>query len=380
MLTGTYRMKILNNFSSFRRAVRQLGQGMTEYIILVMLIAIGSITVYTQFGDVLRNQMAAAAKTLAGQDGGVETASAQRAANAAASDTSRNLGNAAGSHSGSSGEGDGSSGGSGSGGGDSGSSSDGSSGGGDAGVDGLLPPPAGAFEPPPPAGGAPGGKIDDVPKPGTSPLTDDVMALVCESKTLCNDVKKWVALGVKFEYTTGGAGIRQHIKTEEKCVTAGTKWTCTEKTTTTTIVYINNGDFHITGVVQQIAHEVGHLESTVVKPRAEDVPRDVFVQSRLEDEAAAVMYNIKVQREILAKTKTDTYEGTDISVNCGMANQTECHTRYESIYNDYVNKKISEGTALKKIADLRAIESTMEGIPYPKYYGDEWDKRNPSTP
>lgn len=46
--------------------VRQLGQGMTEYIIIVALIAIAAIGMYKAFGGVVRGQTAAAASSLAG--------------------------------------------------------------------------------------------------------------------------------------------------------------------------------------------------------------------------------------------------------------------------------------------------------------------------
>ncbi len=62
---------------------RVRGQGMTEYIIIVALIAIGAIAVYLAFGDVVRGQTATIASTLAGQSGGEEreltTAAADRA-------------------------------------------------------------------------------------------------------------------------------------------------------------------------------------------------------------------------------------------------------------------------------------------------------------
>ncbi|MGV7209617.1 Flp family type IVb pilin [Oxalobacteraceae bacterium A2-2] len=52
----------------------QRGQGMTEYIIIVALIAIGAVGVYTAFGDVVRGQTSIAASTLAGQaSGGART-------------------------------------------------------------------------------------------------------------------------------------------------------------------------------------------------------------------------------------------------------------------------------------------------------------------
>jgi Tfp pilus assembly protein FimT len=46
---------------------RPRGQGMTEYIIVVALIAIAAIGVYTAFGKTLRGQMAVTAQSLAGK-------------------------------------------------------------------------------------------------------------------------------------------------------------------------------------------------------------------------------------------------------------------------------------------------------------------------
>lgn len=45
---------------------RQRGQGMTEYIIIVALVAVAAIAVYESFGDIVRGQTAVAAATLAG--------------------------------------------------------------------------------------------------------------------------------------------------------------------------------------------------------------------------------------------------------------------------------------------------------------------------
>lgn len=46
---------------------RQRGQGMVEYIIIVALIALGSIAVYAAFGDVMRAQVSNASSVLSGQ-------------------------------------------------------------------------------------------------------------------------------------------------------------------------------------------------------------------------------------------------------------------------------------------------------------------------
>lgn len=52
-----------------RKYMKQLGQGMTEYIIIVALIAIAAIGIYTLFGDVIRDQMGAMTQELAGGQG-----------------------------------------------------------------------------------------------------------------------------------------------------------------------------------------------------------------------------------------------------------------------------------------------------------------------
>jgi Flp pilus assembly pilin Flp len=54
--------------ANFRKLTRQLGQGMTEYIIIVALIAIAAIAIYGFFGDTIRGQMGAMTQELAGQD------------------------------------------------------------------------------------------------------------------------------------------------------------------------------------------------------------------------------------------------------------------------------------------------------------------------
>jgi len=50
----------------FGAAKKQLGQGMTEYIIIVALVAIGAIGVYSAFGHTVQGQMAQITGGLAG--------------------------------------------------------------------------------------------------------------------------------------------------------------------------------------------------------------------------------------------------------------------------------------------------------------------------
>lgn len=54
---------------SIKSRVRQLGQGMTEYIIIVALIAISAIVVYNLFGNTVRDQVGNMAAELGGGEG-----------------------------------------------------------------------------------------------------------------------------------------------------------------------------------------------------------------------------------------------------------------------------------------------------------------------
>jgi len=80
---------------------RQRGQGMTEYIIIVAMVAIAAIAVYQYFGQTVRNQTAAIAKELAGEDGSTARANAKHAADQAATtaDTKNTLENYVGQNS-----------------------------------------------------------------------------------------------------------------------------------------------------------------------------------------------------------------------------------------------------------------------------------------
>lgn len=66
-----------------KRGRWQRGQGMTEYIIIVALIAVAAIAVYQLFGQVIRAQTAAMVQEIAGEDGTAETQAAKGAATSA---------------------------------------------------------------------------------------------------------------------------------------------------------------------------------------------------------------------------------------------------------------------------------------------------------
>ena len=52
----------------FNQVGRQRGQGMTEYIVIVALVAVAAIGVYSLLGQTIRNQTAGLALEIAGQD------------------------------------------------------------------------------------------------------------------------------------------------------------------------------------------------------------------------------------------------------------------------------------------------------------------------
>lgn len=59
---------------------KQAGQGMTEYIIIVALIAVAAIAVTQLFGATIRNQMAGISAEISGGSGATQVAAAQTAA------------------------------------------------------------------------------------------------------------------------------------------------------------------------------------------------------------------------------------------------------------------------------------------------------------
>jgi Flp pilus assembly pilin Flp len=71
-----------------KRFTKQIGQGMTEYIIIVALIAIAAIAAYGFFGDTLRSQVGGMAQELSGASGSGAIGAAGSAANAAVDENS----------------------------------------------------------------------------------------------------------------------------------------------------------------------------------------------------------------------------------------------------------------------------------------------------
>ncbi len=67
-------------FVAVRKSVREAGQGMTEYLIVVALIAISAIAVFSLFGQTMRHQVAGIAAELSGQDSSTNVSNAKSTA------------------------------------------------------------------------------------------------------------------------------------------------------------------------------------------------------------------------------------------------------------------------------------------------------------
>lgn len=79
-----------SNNKQSKRAQR--GQGMTEYIIIVALIAVAAIAVYQFFGQTIRSQTSGIAKEVAGQSADAAITAAQTAATAAEAEGTKKKG------------------------------------------------------------------------------------------------------------------------------------------------------------------------------------------------------------------------------------------------------------------------------------------------
>jgi Flp pilus assembly pilin Flp len=77
-------MKNITKNLTKKFSLRQAGQGMTEYIIIVALIAVAAIGVYSMFGQTIRGQVAGLAGEVAGTGAAGGKATAATAAGSAA--------------------------------------------------------------------------------------------------------------------------------------------------------------------------------------------------------------------------------------------------------------------------------------------------------
>jgi len=71
---------------------RQHGQGMTEYIVIVALIAVAAIAVYQFFGQTIRSQTAGIAQEVSGKSASTAISAAQGTADSASTEGTKRKG------------------------------------------------------------------------------------------------------------------------------------------------------------------------------------------------------------------------------------------------------------------------------------------------
>lgn len=69
----------------------QAGQGMTEYIVIVALIAVAAIGTFRFFGQTARNQVAGMSRELAGEDAKAQITAARNSSANASKNASKNI-------------------------------------------------------------------------------------------------------------------------------------------------------------------------------------------------------------------------------------------------------------------------------------------------
>ncbi len=77
---------------NMKSAIKQAGQGMTEYIVIVALIAVAAIAVYQFFGQTIRSQTAGIAQEVSGKSASTSIKNAQSSADNAESEGTKKKG------------------------------------------------------------------------------------------------------------------------------------------------------------------------------------------------------------------------------------------------------------------------------------------------
>ena len=115
---------------------------------------------------------------------------------------------------------------------------------------------------------------------------------------------------------------------------------------------------------QVLAHEVGHALHPY---QLNTSSRQAYLNGALDDEGAATLKNIQVQREIIAAG------GPDI----GIAGNPNNHASYIQAYNQYLKDGNAE-VAIRKIGSQfgNGEFTSTTGQNYADYYGGWYDKHH----
>lgn len=176
-------------------------------------------------------------------------------------------------------------------------------------------------------------------------LGQSVDALVAMSPTLNNNLKNLQSQGWTVDYGLAGQGSYADRRTKTITLDSQLKTDPNQAT-------------------QVLAHEVGHaLHPYQVNTSS----RQAYLNSALDDEGAATLKNIQVQREIIAAG------GPDI----GIAGNPKNHASYIQAYNQYLKDGNAE-VAIRKIGSQfgNGEFTSTTGQNYADYYGGWYDKHH----
>ncbi|RZS38533.1 putative Zn-binding protein involved in type VI secretion [Limnobacter thiooxidans] len=197
------------------------------------------------------------------------------------------------------------------------------------------------------SGGAPA-----VPSPTNPPssmlngkLGQSVDALVAMSPTLNSNLKTLQSQGWTVDYGLAGQGSYADRRTK----------------TITLDIQLKTDPNQAT---QILAHEVGHALHPY---QLNTSSRQAYLNGALDDEGAATLKNIQVQREIIAAG------GPDI----GIAGNPKNHASYIQAYNQYLKDGNAE-VAIRKIGSQfgNGEFTSTTGQNYADYYGGWYDKHH----
>lgn len=174
-------------------------------------------------------------------------------------------------------------------------------------------------------------------------LGQTVDTLIAKSPTLTNNLKSLESQGWKIDYGTAGGG--SYANRREKSITLDSNLKNDPNQTT-----------------QVLAHEVGHA----LHPYQENTSsRQAYLNGTLDDEGAATLKNIQVQREIIQAG------GPDI----GIAGNPKNHASYIQTYNQFLKDGNTQDAIRKIGSQFGANEFTSTtGQNYADYYGGWYDK------
>ncbi|MEH6997326.1 MAG: PAAR domain-containing protein [Limnobacter sp.] len=174
-------------------------------------------------------------------------------------------------------------------------------------------------------------------------LGQSIDTLIGKSPTLVNNLNTLQSQGWKVDYGAAGGG--SYANRREKTITLDSNL---------------RGDAN--QATQVLAHEVGHA----LHPYQLDTSsRQAYLNGTLDDEGAATMKNIQVQREIIQAG------GPDI----GIAGNPKNHASYIRAYNQYLKDGNAQNAYRKIGSQFGANEITSTtGQNYADYYGGWYDK------